>query len=530
MNTFLIWKMAFLMFAYPMLFAPVRLVEICDNGIDDDEDGFIDINDVDCICRIEGPTSLIPNPSFEEYNCCPEMRSELSCADTWIQASTPTTDFIHSCGYMGWANLPPPLPFPDGEGCVGYRNGRFIGTPTPSWKEYAGACLTEPMIQGEEYLMQFNIGFTNPRNSPPTTVAIFAAPNCSDLPFGVENREVGCPANEGNWIQLEDVEVEGEDKWISAQMKFRAEFDTYAICIGPDCVDITSDVDIYYFLDNLLLDEPEAFDYHITFSGHPCSADFQLHVPEVVEHSYQWYKNGIALVGEDSSSMVVQYGEGEYQVRVLDENGCTISLPYIHTIPVFQTQVLQEVCPGETFKFNDQILTESGIYSDTLINKNGCDSIIRLNFRVLSEIADTFQAKIFKGEAYQFGIRQFDVAGEYTFTEPTEEGCERLIHFELSNYEVYIPNIFSPNRDGVNDLFFIQGGSDLQRVIALDIFDRWGTMVYSKRFLNPNDRSTAWNGYLNGELLPTGVYVYRAVIRMDDGMERQMTGEVLLML
>ena len=114
------------------------LVEICDNAIDDDGDGLIDLNDSDCNCPEVEPISLIPNPSFEDQECCPSNRSQMNCATTWIQASAPTTDYLHTCGWMGWDDLPPPLPFPDGEGCLGFRNGRPGGgngeDPQPNWK------------------------------------------------------------------------------------------------------------------------------------------------------------------------------------------------------------------------------------------------------------------------------------------------------------------------------------------------------------------------------------------------------------
>ena len=42
--------------------------EICDNAIDDDEDGLIDLNDPDCECLVIEPVSIIPNPSFEVHN------------------------------------------------------------------------------------------------------------------------------------------------------------------------------------------------------------------------------------------------------------------------------------------------------------------------------------------------------------------------------------------------------------------------------------------------------------------------------
>src|SRR5690554_4135249 len=76
--------------------------EICDNGIDDDGNGLIDLNDTACDCEGFGVPqnipSLIPNPSFEDRNCCPSSFSQLSCADTWIQATTATSDYFN-CGY-----------------------------------------------------------------------------------------------------------------------------------------------------------------------------------------------------------------------------------------------------------------------------------------------------------------------------------------------------------------------------------------------------------------------------------------------
>jgi len=101
----------------------ISMIEICDNGIDDDMDSLIDLNDDDCQCVLIKPESLIPNPSFEEMRCCPRGRSQLSCADVWIQASAPTTDYIHNCDWKGWDEFPAPIPFPDGEAIMGFRDG-----------------------------------------------------------------------------------------------------------------------------------------------------------------------------------------------------------------------------------------------------------------------------------------------------------------------------------------------------------------------------------------------------------------------
>ena len=81
----------------------LSMEEICDNGIDDDENGLIDLNDPSCDCVIVGPVSLIPNPSFEEMDCCPWTFGQLDCATSWNQASVPTTDYINICDWLGWS-------------------------------------------------------------------------------------------------------------------------------------------------------------------------------------------------------------------------------------------------------------------------------------------------------------------------------------------------------------------------------------------------------------------------------------------
>ena len=62
-------------FSYPSAVQPgLELAEICDNGVDDDGDGRVDQNDEDCFCELAEAVSLIPNPSFENQDCCPNNR------------------------------------------------------------------------------------------------------------------------------------------------------------------------------------------------------------------------------------------------------------------------------------------------------------------------------------------------------------------------------------------------------------------------------------------------------------------------
>jgi gliding motility-associated-like protein len=73
---------------------------------------------------------------------------------------------------------------------------------------------------------------------------------------------------------------------------------------------------------------------------------------------------------------------------------------------------------------------------------------------------------------------------------------------EENSYSLYSPTVFSPDGDGINDLFKVYGRgiSDFK----IEIFTRWGHMVYKSNELNEG-----WDGTFKGKDLPTGTYVYK---------------------
>ncbi len=72
---------------------------------------------------------------------------------------------------------------------------------------------------------------------------------------------------------------------------------------------------------------------------------------------------------------------------------------------------------------------------------------------------------------------------------------------------VFIPNTFSPNGDGANDIFYPRGRG-VNSVKNFAIFNRWGQVVYQKSNISANDPNFGWDGMLNGVKAPTDVYVY----------------------
>lgn len=495
-------------------------VEICDNGIDDDNDSLIDINDDDCKCQIIATNSLIPNSSFEDLNCCPDNKSQLTCATDWIQASSPTTDFIHLCGWSGVKEYPPPRPFPDGEGIIGFRDGRLSSNDTLDafWKEYAGACLISPMKADSFYRFQFDIGFVDPEISPPINISLFGTSSCDYLPFGIGDVAFGCPSNSPDWIKLGEVSVSGGmgDTWVNTDIDVVPEADIYAIAIGPDCAPVLSSNVIYYYFDNLHLNELASFDLLMTESSHPCDQNFKLSVPENVDFEYQWYLSGVALDGETFPELKQNYGEGIYQVRILSGTSCRISTSYKYTIPSYNSSDTIAICKGDSYFFGDLEITESGFYLDTFQTQQSCDSIVSLHLEVIGNGYDTIEMTIAPGEIFEFGDNSYSDEGEYTIVIPSSLGCDSLILLKLFHYNVFIPNVFSPNNDGVNDLFHPIIKENEVTSYDMKIYNRWGNRIYQ-------------GGSWDGSNLSPDVFVYMIEVEFIDGKTSLFYGSITLL-
>ncbi|MEO8588240.1 MAG: hypothetical protein ABI432_02640, partial [Flavobacteriales bacterium] len=256
------------LFVLLALSAPALLAqEACFNGIDDDGDGLIDLNDsTDCNClnslNIGGDESLIPNPSFEDFDCLPSSWSELSCASGWEQATQPTSDYFNTASFYPAIFPQPP---PDGAGLAG-------GYMFPGWQEYLGACLTGPMLAGQQYSITFNIAATAtdgvfsavvPIYFGPVEVTIFGLANC--VPFPVNT--VDCPVGVG-WTELGSVSYTPSNTWSTINITFTPTFDVAAIILGSPC-DLPPDY----------VTDPQGFNPYFFFDGLQLGEDVPYHAP-----------------------------------------------------------------------------------------------------------------------------------------------------------------------------------------------------------------------------------------------------------
>ena len=505
-------------------------IEICDNALDDDGDGYIDLNDPDCDCPLLEPRSLIPNPSFEETECCPSNFSQMHCATTWIQASEATTDYINRCGWYGWPEFPPPEPLPDGDGSIGFRDGRnFMQNAEPNWKEYAGACLLSPLRAGILYRFEFYLGFSNMENSPPIDITFFGSTDCENLPFGIGNSAFGCPTNGPGWQYLGTKRVSGVNEWRKVYLEVKPTVDIFAIAIGPGCREIMSDVNLYYFFDNLILAEQSEFELVITDQNHPCSPNYSLHMPNLPGSSLQWYRNGIALNNENSPQLSQIPEDGVYEVVVIDSTGCRVTRSFDRVIPVFNSVQQEVICEGELFTFQTYSYDQPGSYTHLLSSEYGCDSIVTIDLEVQTDFPYPASRKILEGEILSLGDYTFDEAGEYEVALMSQYGCDSTVILTLEYYNLFLPNVFTPNDDGINDLFKISADDDLIRVEDMAVFNRWGQSVFRSNSVQSDQRFPAWNGRSNGEIVPSGVYTYIIEVVMSDGKNRVVKGDVTLL-
>lgn len=509
------------------------MVEICENAVDDDADGLIDLNDPDCTCIIIEPASLIPNPSFEDMNCCPSNRSQLDCADVWIQASEPTTDYIHTCGWEGWEDFPVPRPFPDGDAVMGFRDGRGISDggfggndsgsePNYNWKEYAGACLIGPLRANESYRFEFHVGFVDFQKSPSINISFFGTTDCVNLPFGVGNSDFGCPTNGPDWVRLGSRRVSGSGSWVKTSIDVVPQDDIQAIAIGPDCPNSSASVNPYYFFDELILADRRSFEFVIAEQGHPCADDFTLSIIKEDNRDYQWYLDGVALLTEQEAELSKMYGEGDYQVRIITDGSCSLAKAYSYNIPVVDNTIREIICEQETYQFGGTVLDQAGEYVQVFKNQFNCDSIVGLTLEIQASMMTEVNAKIFEGESYHVNQFSFEDAGMHNALLQTTIGCDSLVQLSLGYYEVFLPTAFSPNGDGSNDEFVVLGGDDLIEVSDLLIYDRWGGEVFSLQ----QSEDDFWDGRHDGDIVDPGTYVYTVSVVMDDGIERLLSGAV----
>jgi gliding motility-associated-like protein len=330
--------------------------EICNNGIDDDGDGFIDLLDGDCNCTTTINSSLVPNYNFEEYNNCPTDASQLYRAISWSQGTFSRPSYFNKCGFI----LPDIYNYPDDQTDL-FPSGNGIAGATMStpYNEYIKSTLTEAIPAGANCQLKMKIAAIIYKNHPgeyeldiseltPVNLTIYGSPILSGTPVGTFTSP---NINGSPWIEIGSATYIPKAKWQDLIINFTTEIEVREIMIGaPEILPSAYYVPLmavpasfpYFLYDDIILNKLSDFDLYINKTGNLCSNDLiltaNLNTTTSGNIVYQWYKgelpillNGNSSTFNVSNSLFLNKG-GDYSVKIFDDINCYTSSITINTI------------------------------------------------------------------------------------------------------------------------------------------------------------------------------------------------------
>ncbi len=265
--------------------------------------------------------------------------------------------------------------------------------------------------------------------------------------------------------------------------------------------------------------------------------------------------------------------EGTYiltQTNVCGQSADSISIEYLSAPSSFYLGNDTILCPGESVvlaspSVPDQLewqdgstgmtflVDAAGVYQLTISNACGEESDdVQVSFDTrVAEVDLGADVEWCEGDVILLDASQIFVA-EYSWSTGSEEEkitittpgvyavsvmapCSidadevEIIPGDDCDQEIgmYLPNVFSPNDDGINDVFELRMGSDIEMVSSAGaIYDRWGNEVFVSDAL-----PFSWNGKFQGSDVMPGVYVYLIKVKYLDGVEEEeevLQGDVTL--
>lgn len=130
----------------------------------------------------------------------------------------------------------------------------------------------------------------------------------------------------------------------------------------------------------------------------------------------------------------IQYdATGSYENVVLNGQGCDSTITLNLTVnPTPEYQYDNSICQGETYEFNGDVLTETGLYTSLIQTSDGCDSIVELNLTVHPIFNTSENFEVCEGEEFLFEGQSFLTGGSYNFGLQSEFGCDSLVTVNLT--------------------------------------------------------------------------------------------------
>ncbi len=293
-----------------------------------------------------------------------------------------------------------------------------------------------------------------------------------------------------------------------------------------------------------------------------CPGDSLLLTASGFDH-YEWFPKNLFACDSCASQFVVPQPDSIFEIIVTagTDDGCfsadTVRVGATEPVFTFDTVYF---CPGDTALVFGQPVTEPGEYVGVFPRAEGCDSIHQISLKTASNLLLQLPADltIELGDSIRLDpltnglnltwqwsppdglscddcrrpwARPFETT-RYTLTATDENGCDasdEMLLTMLLNRRIFIPTAFSPNGDGINDVFLIFAGGNVARVRSFQLFDRWGEKIFENFNFPPNDPAHGWDGFFKGKPMNPAVFVYKAEVEYVDGEVEVFQGDVSLL-
>ncbi|MBI1227143.1 MAG: T9SS type B sorting domain-containing protein [Bacteroidetes bacterium] len=234
----------------------------------------------------------------------------------------------------------------------------------------------------------------------------------------------------------------------------------------------------------------------------------------VPPYSYSLNPTGTGGGAPQPSGTFGGLGAGAYEITVQDANGCSATELVAINAPV-----------PLSVELGDDVFLELGDGTAlSALTNVPLDSLAQVDWTGLGNV-----------ECPGCPAQQVFplVTTAYTVTVVDGQGCvasDGVTVYVDRRKSVYVPNAFSPNGDGVNDLLqvFAKEGQ-VRKVRSFLVFDRWGESVFRYFDFQPNDPAFGWDGTHRGQPLNTAVFVWFAEVEFVDGTAELFEGDVVLM-
>lgn len=244
-----------------------------------------------------------------------------------------------------------------------------------------------------------------------------------------------------------------------------------------------------------------------------CSGDPVTFTAEVTNAtsglSYEWQINGVDERTDNTVFTNKNFSDGDTIKCIVKTNGACNSLA--SNSIVLKVDPTPSVNPKTISITPGQSITLDPSVTGNVVSYAWSPATYLSNIIILNPVASPPQSIV------------------YTLQVAAADGCKASGNITVKVFtQLSVPNVFTPNGDGRNDIFYMLGGQQGSIIKDFSVFNRWGQMIFQARNIQPDDPSVGWNGYYNGLPAPTGTYVYIITMILGNGEKKIFKGSVEL--